>query len=113
MRIEEYGVKTPMHRLITMPTLRTSAQGEFTSVQCAVPSVRNVAATTNRRTRSAMPGSPVGNIENSLCTIERVTCPDDAANLQSRVAEQFFRRGIHPPRLPYSNVRKRQTSCVP
>jgi hypothetical protein len=113
MTIEEYGVKTPTHRLMATLAHRTSVQGEFTSVQCAVPSFRNVAATTNRSRRSAMPGSPVGNIENSLCTIERVICPGETANLQSRVAELFFRREIHTPRLPYSYVRKRQTSWVP
>ena len=113
IRIEEYGVKTPMHRLLAMLALRKSAQGEFTSVQCAVPSFRNVAATTNRSRRSAMPGNPVGNIENSLCTIERLIFPGETANLQSRVAQLFFRRGIHPSRLPYSNVLKRDTSCLP
>jgi hypothetical protein len=113
IRIEEYGVKTPINTVITILALRTSAQGEFTSVQCAVPSFRNAAATTNRSSRSAMPGSPVGNIENSLCTTERVIFPGDAANLQSRIAQLFFRRGIHPPRLPYSNVLKRDTSCLP
>jgi hypothetical protein len=44
-----------------------------------------------------MPGSPVGNIENSLCTLESLTCPDGVANLQSRVVQLFFRRGFHPP----------------
>lgn len=90
IRIEEYGVKTPINTVITILALRTSAQGEFTSVQCAVPSFRNAAATTNRSSRSAMPGSPVGNIENSLCTFVRIACFSVVANLQRRVGRLFF-----------------------
>jgi len=37
-----------------------------------------------------MPGSPVGNIENSLCTMVRVTFSCHVANLESRVGRLFF-----------------------
>ncbi len=102
-----------MQRLTTMEPRRRSVKGEPTITQRAVPSKRNVATTTTRRSRSAMPGSPVGNIENSLSTIERVTCRCDATNLQSRDVQLLFRRGTHPPELPYSSVEKTETSCLP
>ena len=36
----------------------------------AVPSTAKVAITKSRKTKSAAPGVPAGNIENSLCTVE-------------------------------------------
>jgi hypothetical protein len=99
IRIVKYGVRMPVHRLTTIEAQRKSVQGELTSLQCAAPSRRNVPATTTLKNKSAMPGRPVGNIENNLCTVERVTFFGYAANLQSRVLRLFFRGGESSTRI--------------
>lgn len=38
--------------------------------QCAIPCATRVAATETRKTKSAAPAIPAGNMENSLCTNE-------------------------------------------
>jgi hypothetical protein len=45
-------------------------QNDVTGAQCAVPLTTSVAAIETRKTRSAAPAVPVGNMENSLCTDE-------------------------------------------
>jgi hypothetical protein len=45
-------------------------QKDVTIAKWAIPSTANVAATKSRKMKSAAPGAAVGNIENSLCTVE-------------------------------------------
>jgi len=47
-----------------------SIQNEVTGAQCAVPLTSKVAAMETRKTKSAAPAVPEGNMENSLCTGE-------------------------------------------
>ena len=64
------GVTSPKHTQAAVRTIGTRVQSDVTRVQRAVPSMRSVAATASRKTKSAAPGAPNGNMENSLCTVE-------------------------------------------
>ena len=65
----QYGVKKPknMHRATSAAIPRTM-RVEFIG-QHVLELTRTVTATTDRKTSSAMPALPVGNIEKSLCTL--------------------------------------------
>ena len=58
----------------------TKIHSDVARVQCAVTSTRSVAAQT-RKTNSATPGIPVGNIVNSLCTVESLRLSESPDNL--------------------------------
>jgi hypothetical protein len=64
-----------------------------------------------------MPASPIGKLEISLCTMDRIALSIDEANLQSRVGRLFFGgREIYPLELAYSiatDLQKRQTLSFP
>ena len=77
-----YGVKRPMQRHAAgkhSPIIIESAVG-----QCTVPSATRVAPTEMRKTKSAAPADPVGNIENSLCTYRRLAVASGCGNPERR-----------------------------
>jgi hypothetical protein len=64
-----YGVSRPTQRKMAGTRKIAAVQKEVTIAQFSVPSTRRVVATETLKTRSAAPAIPVGNIENSLCTL--------------------------------------------
>jgi hypothetical protein len=73
------GVRKPTHRDIAGKANPARIQNEVTKAQCAIPSTTSVAATETRNTKSAAPAAPVGNIENSLCTVEDYSAPGSSS----------------------------------
>ena len=98
-----YGVKRPMQRHAAgkhSPTIIESAVG-----QCAVPSATSVAPTEMRKTKSAAPADPVGNIENSLCTYRRLAVARACGNPE--------RRGSYHPLVGCESDRGTMRLCLP
>ena len=67
-RAAQYGVKKPKHKQKPINATKISIiETELRNVRLEVSAIR-VTATTERKTTSAIPARPVGNIENSRCT---------------------------------------------
>jgi hypothetical protein len=64
----QYGVRNPKHN----PSAGTNAATVIhdpEKVQHSIRITKRVAATDSRRSNSATPAVPLGNIENNLCTL--------------------------------------------
>ena len=66
-------------------------QNAFIRAQCALPFTTKLTAAETRRTNSAAPAVPVGNIEKSLCTNEMLSGAERPGNPFRRVVRPSFR----------------------
>jgi hypothetical protein len=66
--IEKNGVNMPKHSDSAAKTKPPTIQEEFVHALLSDALMISVAAMETRKTKSAAPTSPVGNIENNLCT---------------------------------------------